>query len=87
MLTIGMAKKDDPFAGLPRRPMFGPVRAKAEPMLLKRHLPPEVDKVLEPDRYGIVVGVRLSTDLLAKLDKIRGGETRPEALRRLLALA
>lgn len=33
---------------------------------------------------GVPVVVRLQPDLLAKLDELRGGLTRPEAIRRLL---
>ena len=33
---------------------------------------------------GRLIGVRLQPDLLARLDKHRGGQTRPEAIRRLV---
>lgn len=33
---------------------------------------------------GTLVGVRMQPDLLAKLDKYRGGQTRPQAIREIL---
>lgn len=36
------------------------------------------------DGRGVMVGVWIKPDLLAKLDELRGGLTRPEAIRRLL---
>lgn len=45
-----------------------------------------------PKRYrgaarGTLVGVRLQPNLLASLDRHRGGMTRPEAIRRLIEKA
>ena len=68
----------------PRQPMF---RAAAD----EREIPRRVASVTPatipskaPDRAGTPVMVRLQPDLLEKLDKFRGGETRPQAVRRIL---
>ena len=73
-----------------RRPLFNLKDFKPSERTLKPTLhieaPQELDEieVTVRGKKGVLVGVRMQPKLLKRLDKHRGGKTRPQAIRELL---